>query len=765
LICPRQTDYFTQERKRVNVEEKEPGLRDLLTIFDRRRNVFLGSVLCLFLISALLCIFMTRRYRATGVFEMQASETDSLDLSDLTSTNGSSSSLSSATTVELDLQTEADILKSDTLALQVIKELDLEHNPDFKPHFNPISWAVTLISPAGPADPKGTSLDDMPHLRTQLLKTFSRHLDVKVVEGTREIEVQFSNCDRKVAAQIVNHLIQALIEFNFQTKYKATTEVSTWLDAQLGDLRKQNENLQDKVVEIQKGSGIFGTGATDIQGKPVVYAPVLDRLQQSSAILSQSKVNAIIKGAIYQVAKTGNAELISQLAGTTLMQQTSSGVTDSLSLINNLRTQEAALKSQYERDATQYGPASPKLMEEVASIKTNEQLLHQEIERIKARAENDYNIALETQKGAQATYASDEGEADKLNDKAIQFSIVSKESQEADDLYQDLLKRLKEAGILEGLKSTNLNMVDVARVPDKPHSPNVPLYLALGVAAGLFLGGCGALLAEAVDNKVQGLQEVEAMKLPVLGILPRFELTELENGPNSPEFAHSFFGEAIRSLRSTLLISRSSTPPKVILISSGGPREGKSTVSLNFARSLAQFNKKVLIVEADMRRPTLARTLNLNAGSGVSALLADESAQFEPEALPGHPNLDIIASGPIPPYPAELLGSPRMRSLMEEWRKSYDFVVIDSPPVLPVTDAQLLEELADTTILVARSGKTARLTLQRAYNLLASHAKDPDNPNVGIVLNCVPLRSAAYYGYHGYYGGSRYEYREGGRAE
>jgi capsular exopolysaccharide synthesis family protein len=157
--------------------------------------------------------------------------------------------------------------------------------------------------------------------------------------------------------------------------------------------------------------------------------------------------------------------------------------------------------------------------------------------------------------------------------------------------------------------------------------------------------------------------------------------------------------------------------------------------------------------------------LKLTANGGLSVLLADESAHCEPEKLPNHLNLNIIAAGPLPPYPAELLGSAGMKRLMEEWRNSYDAVVIDSPPVLPVTDAQLLEEMADATILIARAGQTARVTLQRAYSLLASHAKDPENPNVGIVLNNVPVRSAAYRGYYGYYGSAGYEYRAGRSAE
>jgi capsular exopolysaccharide synthesis family protein len=226
--------------------------------------------------------------------------------------------------------------------------------------------------------------------------------------------------------------------------------------------------------------------------------------------------------------------------------------------------------------------------------------------------------------------------------------------------------------------------------------------------------------------------------------------------------ADSAFGESVRRLRSGLLISRSGAPPQVLLVSSASPGEGKSTLSLNLAASLSQYGKKVLLVEADMRRPVLSKTVDLEgAEGGLSVMLSNHKAPSSIVPAPDNPDLYILPAGPPPPYPAELLGSPRMHALMDEWRAEFDFIVVDSPPVLPVTDAQLLEELADATVLLARVGFTTRAALERAYKLLLMHRKDPATPAIGVVLNFVGRRSSAYYGYYGYYGGKKYEYQQG----
>jgi succinoglycan biosynthesis transport protein ExoP len=736
--------------------EKDPTLRGLLRTFDRRRLTIVVVTGACVLASILLCIVTTRRYMAVGVAQLQKSSSDSLGLDDLmgAAAGGASDSLS----VNVDLQTQANILQSDALALKVIKDLNLEKNPDFIYHFSVIDWATSLISPKGPADPVNAPIDQSPRRREQALLTFSKHLTVKVVAGTRLLEVDFVNRDPKVAADVVNDLIEALIDYTFETKYTATSKVSKWLEGQIGDLRKQSEDLQAQVVKLQQGSGIFGVGGSDLQGKPVVYSPVLDKLQASTALMTQAEMNRIMKESVYEAIKSGDPETLSQLTGTSMSGPGGQGVQSSLTFLQTLRTQEATLQTQIAQDESQFGPEYPKLIQEKASMRGLQPMIQSELRKITARAKNDYKIALRSEIGAKKTYARDRADAEALNDKSIDYQILSKEATESSDLYQDLLKRLKEAGILEGLHSTDLTVVDPAEQPAKPSQPKVPLYIGLGLLAGLFLGASSALFVEAIDNKIPGVEEVEEMELPLIGVIPQIDAQATANRPILLNTGHSGFAEGVRALRSTLLISRSGTPPQVILITSGSPGEGKSTLSLNLAVALSQFDKSVLLIEADMRRPVMRKRLSIPGTVGLSHLLAGQEPEEAAQPVPSVPKLTIIPGGMTPPYPSELLGSDRMRVLIERLRTQYDFIVIDSPPVLPVTDALVLEGYADATVLVARLNSTTKIALKRSYSLLLQHVKDPSTPRIGVVLNFLSERSAAYYGYYGYYGGKKYGY-------
>jgi capsular exopolysaccharide synthesis family protein len=742
-------------------EEKELTIRDLLRTFDRRRQIFFGTAGVVFLLAILACIFMTRRYEATGVIELQKSSSDSLDLEGMMGgdeASGAGDSLSA----NLDLQTQTAILQSETLVLKVANDLNLEKTRDFQPHFNPMGAVMGLISPHGPPDPPGASLEDSPGRRRRVTQVFGKRLKVEVTTGTRLIEVEYSNPDPKVAAAVVNNLMQGLIDYTFQAKYTATNQVSEWLGTQLGSLRKNGEDLQSKVVALQKDTGLFGVGGTDLQGKPLIYSPILDRLQESTTQLSEAELNRIIKESVYQVVKTGNAELISQLSGTSMGAGANPGVANSLTLIQNLRTQEATMKAQIAQDASQLGPSFPRLIQERANLTGIEQALKDEIGRMAERSRNDYEIAQKTEDGSRKTYETDRSAAEKLNDKAIEYALLSKEADESEGLYQDLLKRLKEAGILGSLHATNLTVVDPARPPAIPSAPNVPLILALGLGLGLFLGAGVSIGVDAIDNKVQGIEEIEAMNLPVIGLLPKIKAGDSQVRTILSEAQDSSYSEAIRGLRSTVLLSRSGAPPKVLLVTSGSPGEGKSTISFSLAASLAQLAKSVLLVEVDLRRPTLRSRLKLTSTTGLSPLLSGQQTEIQTLSLPDHPNLSILLAGPVPPYPAELLGSARMKSLVAQWEQEYDFIVMDCPPVLPVTDVRLLIGMSDACVLIARAGVTTRLAIQRAYRLLVPHAKNPELPAVGILLNAISVRSAAYYGYYGYYGGKKYEYRSEG---
>jgi polysaccharide biosynthesis transport protein len=425
-------------------------------------------------------------------------------------------------------------------------------------------------------------------------------------------------------------------------------------------------------------------------------------------------------------------------------------VNDSLNLIQSLRQQEATLSSQIEQESTRFGPAYPKLIQDKASQQAVQQSLKDEIARVATRAKTDYEISVQAENGARAAYDADRAAAEKLNGQGVEYSIASKEADESQQLYQDLLKRLKEAGVVEGLHSSSVVVVDPATPPATPSKPKILQTLVLGAFFGVFLGVCLAIAFDVLDTRIQSTDELEAMNLPVIGLVPQIRLDAVPPGGLLSDSKYSVFGEAVRGLRSTLLEAQTGRQVQVLLITSSLPREGKSAVALNLAVSQAQFNKRVLLVEADMRRPVLRKILGLPGGDGLSDLLSNPQSTVTPYPVSAHPNLHCLPAGASPSYPAELLSSERMNFLMSEWRQAYDFVVLDCPPVLPVTDTQYLESMADATFLIARAGTTTKIALRRSYQLLLRHAKNQQNPKVGVVLNFISVRSAAYYGYYGY---------------
>jgi succinoglycan biosynthesis transport protein ExoP len=750
------------------VAEGPLTLGDLRHIFRRRRRIVVSCLTLCVCLAVLICILSTRRYQASGEIQVQKDSADALGLDNMT---GSAEGASDALDANITLQTQADLLQSDTLALKVIDDLGLEHTADFEPRFDPFGRIRGFLSPEGPPDAQQATLEQSPRRRTRALKIFSSHLTVKVVSGTRLIEIRFLSSDPRLAAAVVNQLMKGLVEYTFQTRFAATNDASVWLTGQLSDLKRQAETLQGRVIALQRQSGVVSLGVQDAQGRDQAYSVFVDRLQQATATLSQATSNRILKGAVDKIVQSGDAELISGLSANGIVSG-SPTMTSSLGLIQTLRLQEAALQGQISLDEAKYGPAYPRLGEAQANLAGIDRALHAEVHRVAERSRNDYAVAQRAEEESRREFTAEKREADRLNDKAIEYAIVRQEAEESRGLYEDLLKRLKEAGVLQGLRSSNITVVDPGRTPSRPSQPNVPLYLGISLGAGLFLGACGALVTDSIDDKIQAVEEIERdLKMVPLGILPhlgeprwygRYGSSQAlrRKGPASgvdglAVFAHpnSPYTEALRGLRTALLLAKSSKPPQLLLVTSSVAGEGKSILSANLSAVLAQGGKRVLLVEADLRKPSLADRLGMHSMIGLSQFLTDDHLLEDILELASLPRLHLLTSGPIPPYPAELLGSARMEAALERWRGSYDFIVVDSPPILLVTDPVVLASLADATLLVARYGMTNRLSLARSHRILLEQSTQD---RIGIVLNGVSQGSSFHYEYYGYSGATPY---------
>ena len=600
----------------------ELTIADLVLILRRRmKQIAMITVIC-FLLGVMVCLFMTPRYEGKGILEIQKTSADMLGLQSVMA--GASDGPGDALNANLDLQTESEILQSDALALKVIEDLHLDQTRDFQPKFSPLGWIMHLFPSSSQPDVAGANLEDSPQRRTSALKVFAAHLKVEPVAGTRLIEIRYFHSDRKVAPAVVNDLVRALKEYGFQTRYAATRESSEWLNGQLADLKQQTQNLQAKVVDLQKDSGVYTLG-TDSQGRDQVYSSTLDRLQQSTTALMAATSNRIMKGAVYQTAKNGDPELISGLAGGSLMGA-SAGVQNSFTLLQTLRSQQALLQAQLAQDGSKFGADYPKLADERSSLQSVTKAISDEVDRIGERAANDYRASQDAEDRLKRVYAERKAEADRLNDKTIEYSIAKQEADDSRGLYEDLFKRLKEAGVIEGFRSSNISVVEPGRVPALPAKPNVPIYLGVSLFAGLFLGVCGALFTDSVDTKIQSIEGMEQLlESPLLAVLPEFRKPARNWLPNAVELSSNQplnvldepstpFAEALRGLRTKLLHSRNAFPSKVILVTSSVPGEGKSTVSANLAALLARSGKRVLLVEADMRNPS-------SSSKGINSLI------------------------------------------------------------------------------------------------------------------------------------------------
>jgi polysaccharide biosynthesis transport protein len=780
----------------------ELRLSDLWQILVRRKvTVFATLLACLFT-GSLMCTLSTTRYKATGALQVGKETDDKLGLQ-----TGSSQELPEDALAEnITQQTQATMLQSDTLALKVIHDLNLESTEDFRPTFNPIGYALNLLTPDGPPDPHNATLEESPRRREHALKVFSRHLDVKPVSGTRLIEISYSNPDPKLGAKVVNTIANSLVDYNFQIRHDATTHTAEWLAGQMSDLRKQSEDLQAKVAQLQRESGVFSLGGeTDAQGREQVYSSVLDKLQQATTALSQAQANRIGKAAIYQVAQTGDPDTISQLSGSPIFAS-SSGMDSALTLIGNLRLEQATIRGQIGEMSAKFGPTYPKLSEMNSRLTALGDSIHSEVYRVAERSKKDYEVAQQVEDKARKMYGEQKHQAELVNDKTIEYVIARQEADESRNLYESLFRELKQSGVLAGFRANNISLVDPAWVPAKPKLTKL-LYMLAALVGGLFLGCGAAVVRDTLDTRIQDPITFESeLGQVTLSILPYYKTTRslsartgepqtLEPGAQAlplkgrilridsrGQGAHKTFWnrgrsdgqallmpaldeprsayvEALRALRTSLLLSKSRNPPQALLVTSSMPGEGKSMLGANFATILADQNRKVLLVDADLRHPSLQSAIETEGRTGLSSLLAwkdigQTGNDFATAALsvvlpvPGVSQLSIVQAGPIPEYPAELLASDLMCQAINLWRSHFDYIVIDSSPVLSVTDSVILSGMVDFTLLIARYNSVEQQALLRAYRILQSQA---GQNNVGVVLNAMQKMAGAYYPAYGTY--------------
>ena len=712
---------------------REQSLTDYWRILQKRKWTVVVSVVVVFIMAGLISVRMIPIYDASTRIMISQRPANPLNFKDNQFTQGS-------VDLQADIDTQVKILQSDTLAESVIHRLDLDTRPEF-------AGKATIQSSGGIAVSESPAQERA--RQEQLIHKLQGNLRVQQIPSTALVELKYSNPDASLAAEIANAITATFIEQNVRSRYDSTIQAADWLSKQLADLQIKVETSQAKLIQYQKEHGIVG--ADDKQNLTT------EKLDELNRELTQAQGDRIQKESLYQVAVNSDPESL----GAVLQDP----------ILTTLRQQENQLEAQFALLSTEFGPGYPKVLEVKNQLDQINRNYKEQVQSCVNRIQNDFQTSLKREQMLQAALVQQMSLADQLNENAIEYKVLKQEADSNRQLYDGLLQQLKQASLAAGLESSNISVVDKARVPLHPARPNIPRNLEFALLIGLVGGVAIAFGLEALDTTVRTPDQAESVSgLPILGVIP---LQFAFDGPvTSIAKAHllkkvagssttarplitylepqSEIAEAYRALRTSILLSSVSHPPRSILITSSVPQDGKTMTCVNIAIVLAQQGKRILLVDADMRRPSVHKAFGLKGQVGLSNVLTGGAKINESIQPTIQPNLFVIPAGLVPPHPSELLSSSLMRDLLKKWLDEYDHVIVDSPPVISVTDAVLLSVQTDAVLLVVRSGQTTAAHVRRTRNVLQSVKAGL----LGVVVNAADLTSPDYY----YYYGSKYRY-------
>jgi capsular exopolysaccharide synthesis family protein len=747
---------------------REMHLIDALFVIRKKIWMLIVSI-SLGLLFALLVTWLTeRRYSSTVTIQVHKDSGSALSLNDLA---GVGQQLGIGDEMSVELLTDETVIANDDIAIKVIENLALAEREPF----------VSLKHTAVLNGPDPSAWENDLEFRDSAVQLLESRLKVSVVKGTRLITVTYTDKDPQQAAAVANAVVEAYLNETTQQRYDATSKTSHWLTNQISDLKAKVSESQREVNEFRQKVGILGVSpvidAEHGASSPEYDHAELDRLSDLNRQLTQAEVARISSEAVYQLAQTQNADVILGVAsgqrgegagGASLFPAASQDIEE----LKELRMQEGKVKLELASNTVKYGAKNPIIVGLQSQVSELDGQIAQQMRRINQQAKNNLDLALATEKSIRQSVETEKGKIAQLNNSADQLLMLQQEEASSRTLYENLYGKLEAARVLSGAQSSNVTIVNPARVPARPSRPRPVQTVGLGFLAGLMVGLFGIFASNTRDDAISTPDDITLVEgASMLGLVPLFDRKSTSKGvpvaygseinqaagPISPAWVlrspKSVFAEAYRQIRTAILLSRPGRPPQVILFASALSGDGKTTTCFNTGFAFGLQGSRVLLIDADLRRPSLHIRLDLPNEGGLSQCL---SSDLDPKTVIHRhrdlENVSILTAGPIPPMPSELLGSKKFVSLLESLKSEFDFIFIDAPPILVVTDAVVIAQSVDGVILVVKSGVTRRFFLRRTFELLGASR----NRVLGIALNAVDVRSSEYNSSYGYYGDRNY---------
>lgn len=638
------------------------------------------------------------------------------------------------------METQRKIVTSKTLAERVADKLKLASNPTF--------WGPGGRVP--PGQPR--TLEDATAVLSGLISATS-------VRDSNIIEISVDHPSPELAARLANTLAQAYMDQNVEYKLTSTSGAVKWLSDQLDDLKKQLEGSEMALYNFKKKHNIISVSLEDRQS---ILARQIEKITDALTEIRMKRMAVEAQRKQILLAKAGADKDPLNLAIGPVMEN---------AVIQQLKQVLVEERRKYAALREKYDDKWPAVREQKAKVEAARRDLDREANNVLAVLESKHKEIKDNEAQIAAALESAKNEAIELNKREVDYQRLKRTQENNAKLYGLVLTRMKESDLSAQLRVNNIRPLDAAVAPAVPVSPRVRLNLMIGLMLGLLLGIGLAFLVDTLDNSVKSQEDVEQVpELVFLGLMPRIPgAVTGKNGhrpaphPDLDLVVHrnpkSPVAESCRAIRTNILFAATDQSLKTIAVTSPGPKEGKTTTAVSLAIAMAQAGQRVVIVDTDMRRPRLHRIFGVPGSEGITSVLLGSGQLAEVIKSTEVPDLFVLPCGPVPPNPAELCQSDRFRSLLDELSQRFDRVILDSPPVMVVTDAVVLSTLVDGTLLVARTGQTTRGGLRET----ARQLRDVNGRILGCVLNDMDLEKRGY-GYYRYrrYGYYRYGYRRYG---
>ncbi|MFZ1640251.1 MAG: polysaccharide biosynthesis tyrosine autokinase [Candidatus Contendobacter sp.] len=708
------------------VEEEPEGdelnLRELWQVVVKHRWTILIFTLIVVTAVVTATYLMTPIYRASLTLQIDREDIKIMKMGEVEPVEGGWGSQDY-------YQTQYELLKSRSLALRVINQLGLADLPPPPP--SPLAqfkqWLTDWLPKTDDAKPEPPS----ENARIEgIISGFLGDLTVEPVRNSRLVKLHYNSPNPRQAAAILNAVAKSYINLNLERRFDASSYARNFLQERLQQVKVKLEDSERQLVDFARQQGIIS-----VDDKQSI---VTQSLSATNVALSEAEKKRITAEAAYRQMNATRGQGASQILDSKTIQ--------------TLKETKAKLEAQYQDNLSIYKPAYPTMVQLRNQIGQLDSLINQEIASIRGAVAATYESARAEETLLRASLDQIKKDVLELQNRSIQFNILRREVDTNRQLYDGLLQRFKEVGVAAGVGTNNISIVDEAKTPVWPYKPNLRLNALLALVLGL-LGGVGlAFLFEHLDDTFRRPEELEKLLgLPVLGVIP---MTQPARGEDRPmalaghDDPRSAFAEAYRSVRTALQFSTASGVPRLLTVTSAMPGEGKTTTSLSLAIQFAQAGKRTLLIEADLRKPSLHRALRLDNQVGLTNYLAGGEAQPVDIAKPTDiPNLFVIPSGPLPPNPAELLSSARMIELLTLAAGKFDQVILDSPPLLGLADALIIGNLCEGTLLTVEMGATPRGYVQGALKRLRGARVHV----LGAILTKLEARAGAYGYYRSYY--------------